>query len=400
MLIRDFLPFTASSVIAHRLRSFLTALGIAVGIAAVILLTSIGEGIHQFVLSEFTQFGSNLISIAPGKSSTRGGPSAGIISSVRPLSIEDAEALRRVPHIEHVDPSAQGNADVEAGGKSRRVTVNGVGHEMAETFRMKVQVGSFLPPDDPRAARAFVVLGAKVKQELFGSTNPLGSRIRIGSERYRVIGVMEAKGQVLGLDLDDAVYIPVSRALELFNRAGLMEIHVTYNSNAPLEKVVEGIKQVLLARHGREDFTITPQQKMLEVMGSVLDVLTFAVGALGGISLLVGGVGILTIMTMSVSERTSEIGLLRSLGAKRSQILALFLGEAALLAAIGGAAGLALGFGLAQLLHAVFAALPVHTPWSYALLAEVIAVAIGLVAGVLPARRAALMDPVEALRAE
>lgn len=400
MLIQDFLPFTASSIIAHRMRSFLTALGIAVGIAAVILLTSIGEGIHQFVLSEFTQFGSNLISIAPGKSSTRGGPSASIINSVRPLSIEDAEALRRVSQVEFVDPSAQGNADVEAGGKSRRVTVYGVGHEMAETFRMKVQVGKFLPPDDPSAARAFVVLGAKVKHELFGADNPLGSRIRIGSERYRVIGVMEAKGQVLGFDLDDTVYIPVSRALELFNRAGLMEIHVTYHSNAPLDSVVEGIRKVLLARHGREDFTITPQQQMLEVMGSVLDVLTFAVGALGGISLLVGGVGILTIMTMAVSERTSEIGLLRSLGAKRSQILALFLGEAALLAAVGGLAGLVLGGSLAQLLHFSFAALPVHTPWSYALLAEGVAVAIGLLAGVLPARRAALMDPVEALRTE
>ena len=400
MLIQDFIPFTASSIVAHRLRSFLTALGIAVGIAAVILLTSIGEGIHRFVLSEFTQFGTNLISIAPGKSSTRGGPSAGIISSVRPLSIEDAEALRRIPHVEHIDPSAQGNADVQAGSKSRRVTVYGVGHEMAEVFRMKVSMGSFLPPDDPSAARAFVVLGAKVKQELFGSVNPLGSRIRIGSERYRVIGVMEPKGQVLGFDLDDTVYIPVSRALELFNREGLMEIHLTYQSNAPLETIVEDTRKVLLARHGREDFTITPQQKMLEVMGSVLDVLTFAVAALGSISLLVGGVGILTIMTMSVSERTGEIGLLRSLGARRSQILALFLGEAALLAAIGGAAGLALGIGLAQLLHAAFAALPVHTPWSYAFLAEGVAVIIGLLAGVLPARRAAFMDPVEALRTE
>lgn len=245
-----------------------------------------------------------------------------------------------------------------------------------------------------------MMLGEKVKRKLFGASNPLGSRIRIGSERYRVIGVMEPKGQVLGFDLDDTVYIPVSRALELFNRAGLLGIHVTYRSNAPLEVVVEGIRKVLLARHGREDFTITPQQKMLEVMGSVFGVLTFAVAALGGISLLVGGVGILTIVTMAVSERTSEIGLLRSLGARRSQILAFFLGEVALLAAIGDVAGLLLGVGLAQLLHLVFPALPVHTPWIYALLAELIAVPIGLLAGVLPARRAAHMDPVEALRTE
>ena len=399
-MIRDFVPFTAASIAAHRMRSFLTALGIAVGIAAVILLTSIGEGIHQFVLSEFTQFGTNLIAINPGKTATRGGPPVGIFGTVRPLTIDDAEALRRVPHMERVTSTTQGNADVQFGGKTRRVTIYGVGHEMAEAFQMKVQAGSFLPPDDPGAARAFAVLGAKVKQELFGAGNPLGSRIRIGSQRYRVIGVMESKGQVLGFDLDDTVYIPISRALELFNREGVMEIDLTYHSSAPLEQVVEGIRKVLMARHGREDFTITPQQKMLEVMGSVLDVLTFAVGALGGISLLVGGVGILTIMTMAVTERTSEIGLLRSLGAKRSQIQALFLGEAALLAAVGGAAGLALGFGLAQLLHAVFAALPVHTPWSYALMAEFVAVTIGLMAGVLPARSAAMMDPVAALRAE
>lgn len=399
MRIQDLLHFTLSSLRTHRLRSFLTALGIAVGIAAVILLTSIGAGIHQFVMAEFTQFGTNVISVAPGKTSTHGA-SVGIFGSDRPLTIEDAEALKRVPEVIYTDPALQGNAEVGANGRSRRVTIYGVGPDFDKALHIGVAVGRFLPHDDQTAARAFVALGSKVKSELFGDGNPLGSRVDIGGSRFRVIGIMESKGQVLGIDLDDAVYIPAARALELFNREGLMEIHVVHAPEAPVEKVVEGIRKVLLARHGREDFTITPQQKMLDVLSSVLDVLTFAVGALGGISLLVGGVGILTIMTIAVSERTSEIGLLRALGAKRQQILALFLGEAMLLSGMGGTFGLLLGAGVAQFLHVAFSALPVHTPWSYAAAAEIIAVGIGLAAGVAPANRASKLDPVEALRAE
>jgi len=205
---------------------------------------------------------------------------------------------------------------------------------------------------------------------------------------------------VLGMDLDDAVYIPAARALELFNREGLMEIHVIHEPQANVDRLVEDIRALLVARHGREDVTITPQQQMLDVLSSVLQVLTFAVGALGGISLAVGGVGILTIMTIAVAERTGEIGLLRALGARRRQVLLLFLTEATLLAGIGGLLGLALGFGLAQLLHAIFPALPVSTPWRYAVGAQLIAVAIGIAAGVVPANRASKLDPVEALRAE
>jgi putative ABC transport system permease protein len=253
---------------------------------------------------------------------------------------------------------------------------------------------------DPRAARAFAVLGSKVAAEMFGAGNPLGARIRVGGERYRVIGVMESKGQVLGFDLDDTVYIPVARALDMFNRESLMEIELTYDPAAPLAQVEQAIRNVLIARHGAEDFTITPQQKMLEVFGTVLDAITFAVAAMGGISLVVGGVGILTILTIAVAERTAEIGLLRAVGATRKRILLLFLGEAALLSGIGGAAGLLLGWAIALALQVAVPALPVHTPWSYAVLAELVALTVGLVAGVMPARRAALLDPLEALRSE
>ncbi|MCW8844530.1 MAG: ABC transporter permease [Gammaproteobacteria bacterium] len=399
MLSRDFIRFAASSVLSHRTRSALTTLGIAVGIAAVVLLTSIGEGINRYVVAEFTQFGTNIVAINPGKSSTLGTPT-GIFNTVRPLSLDDAAAMARIPHVQSVVPVVQGNAEVEGLGRQRRTMIYGVGSQFAEAFKFQVAAGDFLPDDDPRAPRAYAVLGSKLKKELFGEAGVLGERIRVGGDRYRVIGYMRSKGQVLGFDLDDTVYIPAARALDMFGREGLMEVDLLYAEGAPAEEVVAGVKRVLISRHGGEDFTVTTQQQMLDVLGSVLGVLTFAVGALGGISLLVGGVGILTIMIIAVRERTGEIGLLRALGATRHQILRIFLGEAVILSAAGGIMGLLTGVGGAWLLHLAMPAMPVHTPLSYILLAEAMAVVIGLLAGVAPARRAAAMEPLEALRTE
>jgi len=381
------------------MRSSLTALGIAVGIAAVVLLTSIGEGIHHFVISEFSQFGTNLIKINPGRTTTSG-QSLGMFGNELPLTIEDAEALKKLPVTEAVIAVVQGNAEVEADNRRRRTTVSAVGAQMPQVFSIQVQQGRFLPDDDPIAPRAYAVLGSKIRDELFQGRNPLGQRITIGGDRFRVIGVMESKGSILGFDMDDTVYIPAARGLSLFNREGLVEIDVLYPKRIDPEKVIRALKQALVTRHGREDFTITTQQQMLDVLGSVLNIITFAVGAIGAISLLVGAIGIVTIMTISVNERTSEIGLLRALGARQPQILSLFLGEAIVLAMIGGISGLILGMGIAQLLHFVLPALPVHTPLTYVILAETTAFIIGLLAGVLPARRAAQLDPVEALRTE
>jgi putative ABC transport system permease protein len=399
MEVADLVRFTALSALSHRLRSALTALGIGIGVAAVVLLTSIGEGLHQYMLAEFTQFGTNIVGINPGVSTTFGSPT-GVLNTERPLSIDDAEALKRVPRVVATMPVVQGNASVEGNGRERRVMVSGVGTAMPRIFQFKVSLGEFLPPDDPRAPRAFAVLGSKLRDELYGETIPVGERIRIGGDRYRIIGVMEAKGTVLGFDLDDTVYIPAARGLELFNRDSLMEVDVLYAEGAGVEEVREGIRRMLVARHGGEDFTITTQQQMLDVLGSVLNVVTFAVAALGSISLLGGGVGIFTIMTIAVRERTFEIGLLRALGALRGQVRNLFIGESILLAGVGGLAGLLLGALIIEFLKLVFPAMPVSYSIPYAVAAELLAMLIGLIAGVWPAQRAARLDPVEALRAE
>ena len=399
MLLTDSLKLAVRAITAQRLRSFLTLLGIAVGIAAVILLTSIGEGIHRFVLGEFTQFGTNVISAMPGKTKT-GGSTSGLPSSARALTLDDARSLEHLPHVVAVTPNVRGNAEVVGNGRTRRTLIYGVNAKLPQIFRSTVQSGQFLPADDEGSARAFVVLGSKLKNELFGAENPLGQRLRIGGLHFRIIGVMAPKGQFLGIDLDDTAFIPTARAQELFNRAGVDEINVAADEGVPSARVAASIKAQLIARHGREDFTIISQEEMLKTLSNILNVLTMAVGALGGISLLVGGVGIVTIMTIAVTERTSEIGLMVALGARRRTILALFLGEAVALSAIGGTFGLLLGIGLAQVIHLALPALPVHTPLSFVLLAEAVAIAIGLAAGVLPARRAARLDPVEALRTE
>ena len=395
----DTLRFAMGSLNSHRLRTLLSASGIAIGIAAVILLTSIGEGIQRFVLSEFTQFGTNIISINPGKTTTHGA-SVGAISSSRPLTIEDAIALKSSSYAQYTNAGLMGNAEVRVGGLNRRVSVLGEGPDFARAFNMKVSIGQFLPADDLRNPRAFAVLGSKTKTELFGSKNPLGSSIQVGSSRFRVIGVMASKGQVLGFDLDDTVYIPTARALELFNRTGVMEIQIAYLPGAPLDAVVQDAKRILVARHGREDFTLRPQQQMLDTLSTVLEVLTFAVAALGGVSLMVGAVGMVTLMHIAVAERVSEIGLLTALGATRARIRILFLMESTVLSTLGGLVGLVVGTSIAWILKTLVSGLPVSIPWDYVMGALALSVVVGLSAGVVPAMRAARMDPVEALRNE
>ncbi len=394
----DLISLSYRTIVSHKLRSILTALGLIIGIAAVVILTSIGRGIHTFVLAEFTQFGTNLIGVHPGKTTTFG-VSGATISTVRPLVLADALSLRKLENIIAITPVVQGNARIEAGEKQRRTNVLGVGSAVPMVWKLRVGTGRFLPEEEG-SPRAFAVLGYKLAAELFGAASPLGQRIRIGSDRFRVIGVMEKKGQMIGFDMDDTIYIPAAKALELFDRESLMEINLLYNSNAAIDRVEKAIKRNLIARHGREDFTLITQNQMLKKMDSILSVLTLAVAALGSISLLVGSVGILTIMTIAVSERVSEIGLLRAVGAERRTIFQLFLCEALALSATGGLCGVLLGISIVRVLDAVLPALPVELAWAYIVAAFMLSLLIGIAAGVVPAIKAARLEPLEALRAE
>ncbi len=384
---------------AHRLRSFLSMLGIAIGVAAVILLTSIGEGTRVYVLSQFTQFGTNIIAVNPGKSKTFGIP--GVLGgTTRKLTIDDAEALTRVHGIETVVPVTMGNARVEAGERGRSVPVVGATPDLPTLWRFGARQGGFWPKGDPRVGGAFAVLGPKLARELFGERSPLGEVVRVAGGRFRVVGVMQPKGQMMGFDIDDIVIVPVATALRLFNQDELMEIDLIYANVSETARVEAEVKRLLTVRHGDEDFSVTTQEAMLDVFGKVMDVITMAVGAIAGISLLVGATGILTMMWIAVGERTAEIGLLRALGASAAQVQAVFLAEAAALATLGGASGIVVGLGLGALLRLAVPGLPVETPMRFVLAGLAVSFATGIVAGVAPARRAAGLDPIEALRAE
>jgi putative ABC transport system permease protein len=375
-------------------------LGIAIGVASVVLLTSIGEGTRVYILNEFSQFGTNVLWINPGKAETSGIPGA-LGGTTRKLTIDDAIAVGRLPYVEDIVPMAIALARVEREGKGRSVAIYGSGPALPAVWKFRIGQGQFLNNTDPHRASPIAVLGPKVKRELFGDENALGRFVRIADTRLRVIGVMAPKGNSLGFDLDDAVYVPVALAMRMFNMEDLTEIDVAFAHGGLVDVVEEQVRVLLTDRHrGHEDFTITTQTAMLDVFGRVINGITLAVSFIAGISLLVGAVGIFTMMWISVGERVSEIGLMMAVGATREQIQRIFLLEAVLLTTVGGSLGVAAGLAAALGLRAFLPSLPVDTPIDFVLAAIAMSAVTGVASGVAPARRAAALEPIEALHTE
>ncbi len=400
MKFQDLFIFSSYSIIAQRMRSFLTSLGIAIGVICVIFLTGVGEGMQSYIISQFSQFGTNIIGISPGKTETMGMPMGAIGGTTRPLTFEDAEALERLPIVDVAVPVSGGSAEIEYKDRKRRSMVIGTGADYDVIVKATDMLGEYLPHDNPKSPRSLAVLGPKMRDELFYDTNALGQIVRVNSERFRVIGVLPPKGDFLGMDLDDAIYIPIGKFQTMFNKNTFQEIYVVYYENVQPEEAVASIKRLMIDRHGVEDVTITTQEQMMETLGDIMKWLKFTVAAFGGISLLVGGVGIFTIMTVAVNERTSEIGVLRAIGASRKRIRDVFLLEAMFLAILGAMLGLLIGFAAVNITLVLYPDLPIAIAWDYILYAVLISLAIGLLAGFLPARAAARLDPVEALRTD
>jgi len=395
---RDLFAFSAGALRGHRLRAGLSLLGVAIGIASVVVLTSLGEGARLYVTGEFASLGSNLLIVLPGKTETTG---MAPLLSVAPhdLTLADVEAIgRRVRQTRRVTPLSLGGAPAAVGSKRRDVTVAGTTAEFQGVRHVQIGVGRYLPAGDLERGGRVCVIGAKVQQELFAGENPLGEVVRLGDERFRVIGVMAPRGVSIGMDLDEMVHIPVVRALRLFNRSGLFRILIEVGSHEEIPAAKKAVIEVLRARHeGQEDFTILTQDSVLSTFGRILALLTAALAGIAAISLTVAGVGIMNVMLVSVSERTREIGLLKALGVRSRQVVAVFLVEAAILSATGGALGLAFAFAATRTFTAVYPGFPIEPPAWAVVAAAAVSISVGLLFGTLPARRAARLDPVAAL---
>jgi len=398
MSFMDYLRWIFKAVWIQKVRSALTVLGFAIGIAAMVLLSSMGEGLRLYVMDTFSQFGSHIIAITPGKTETFG--ISGILKTTRPLTLADANAVEQLPAIEGMMPMVIGTAAIKHGNRTRHTDVAGVSAMAPMMWKLYMAQGIFLPREDLDRARAFVVLGSKLSKELFGAVSPLGEYIHAGASRFRVIGVLAPKGQFMGTDLDDMAYIPVARAMDLFNRESLMELDVMHSANVSADLVSKRVSDLLIRRHGMEDFTIITQDQALSTLDNILNILKYAAAGLGAVSLLVGGVGILTILMITVSERTQEVGLLRALGVTRGQIRLMFLGEAVMISLVGAAAGIITIAILLAVLSQLAPGLPVALSAPIVILALLTATFVGLVSGVQPAVNATRMSPIDALRAE
>ena len=398
MQAKDILFFSMQASSASRARTILMLLAMAIAVSSIILLISLGDSARRYVVDQFASLGTNLLIVLPGRSETTGGPPPLLGETPRDLTLDDAIALTRSTAVKRISPIIAGSAPVSVQQLERELIVIGASSELYEIRHLSMSQGEFLPPGDPSRGTNVCVIGAGGKQELFGNKQALGKWVRIGDRRFRVIGVLAKIGVSLGEDLSEVVIIPVATAQSLFNTSSLFRIVVEATSEDAVARAKEAIKSTIRARHeGEDDITVITQDAVLDTFNRIFTALTMTVGGIAAISLIVAGIMIMNIMLVAVSQRRSEVGLLKALGAPRGQIIGLFLTESALLSISGAVFGFILAYAGMETLSAFFPQYPLQlAPWSPAI-ASVLALCTGIVFGVMPARRAAMLEPSVAL---
>lgn len=395
----DLIRFARDAATGNPLRAALLVLAMSIGVASVVVLTALGDGARRYVMNEFSSLGSNLVIVLPGRSQTGGfSPASAITNTPRDLTVDDAQALQRAGAIARVAPLAVGTSEISFGGKLREVLIAGTTSQYLELRKMAMAQGRFLAPGDWRRGASEAVIGSKVRNEVFGNEPALGQLVRIGDRRFRVVGVLAASGQGLSLNTDELVFVPVSLAQAMFNSNTLFRILIEAHDRDAIAAAKAQATEIIKLRHeGELDVTVITQDAVLATFDRLLGALTLGVAGIAAISLAVAGILVMNVMLVSVTQRTSEIGLLKALGATGGGIRAVFLTEATLLSLTGAVVGYGLGLAGAALIRQLYPTFPAYPP-DWAVLAGLgTALVTGILFGVMPARRAARMDPVQAL---
>ena len=395
----DVLALAIDSLRLHPLRVGLSLLAVGIGATAVILLTSLGEGAKRYVVEQFASMGTNLVIVLPGRTETTGLGPASFGGATRDLTLDDVEAVRRrAPAVRDVAPFSLGSAEAEFEERTRNVYVVGTTSGYARLRDLELAQGTFLPEGDPRRGEAVVVLGSKLKRELFANESAVGEYVRLSQARFRVIGVLAPKGQSVGVDFDEIAMVPVASGMRLFDQSSLYRIMVQAGDEASIPIVVRQVREVLRDRHRAEDFTVVTQDAMLESFRSIIQALTLALAMIAAVSLGVAGIGIMNVMLVSVSERVHEVGLIKALGGRRREIASLFLVEAILLSGLGAVLGLAVATLVLRIAAGIWTFLPPAPSPAWLAIVFGFSLVTGAVFGLIPARRAARLPAAESLR--
>jgi putative ABC transport system permease protein len=397
MKLADLLRFSFKTISSHPARSFLIMLAMALGVAAVIILTALGDGARQYVVNEFSSIGTNLIIVLPGRSETAGSfPGAVMGQTPRDLTLDDARWVGRLPQVQRYAPLNVGVAELSAAGKLREVTLMGTTADIFPIRHMQLATGRFLSSAGENSAQ--IVLGAQIAREFFPDGNALGQRVRLGDRRFMVTGVMAVQGESMGHNSDELVIIPIQHAQALLNTTSIFRLLVEVRHHHEIDNAREAIRQTLIRRHdGEDDVTIIAHDAVLATFERILRALTLGVAGIAVISLVVAGMLVMNVMLVSVSQRTAEIGLLKAIGTPAAVIRYIFLAEAIWLSLAGAGIGFILGQAGSWILRLIYPALPAWPPLWANFASIIVALLAGILAGLLPAIRAAKLDPVTAL---